>query len=240
MPRFFCQDIADNHIRITGADAHHIGRVLRMRPGEELTVCDEQGTDYRGVITAISPQEVRLTVIATSPTLSEPTLRVTLYQGLPKSDKLDWIIQKTVELGVTRIVPVVTSRSIARADGDKADKKRERWQRIAAEAAGQSGRGVIPAVSAPLSWRQLLEELAPEQTLVFYEGGGQPLSALVDRHTTDLSVIVGPEGGFAPQEMAALTGRGVTPATLGKRILRCETAPVAALAAIMCLSGNMV
>ena len=97
MPLFFCRDIANGQIRITGADAHHIGRVLRMRVGEELTVCDEQGTDYRGVIASIAPQEVMLDVIDISPTLSEPSLQVTLYQGVPKSDKMDWIIQKTVE-----------------------------------------------------------------------------------------------------------------------------------------------
>ena len=239
MPRFFCRVIANGQIRITGADAHHIGRVLRMRVGEELTVCDEQGTDYRGVIASIAPQEVMLDVIDTSPTLSEPSLQVTLYQGVPKSDKMDWIIQKTVELGIARIVPVQTARSIARADGDRSTKKQERWQRIAAEAAGQSGRGKIPAVSAPLSWVQMLAELEPAHTLVFYEGGGQPLTTLVSRDSARLNMIVGPEGGFAPEEIEELVTRGVIPATLGKRILRCETAPVAALAAVMCLSGNM-
>ena len=171
--------------------------------------------------------------------LSEPSLQVTLYQGVPKSDKMDWIIQKTVELGIARIVPVQTARSIARADGDRSTKKQERWQRIAAEAAGQSGRGKIPAVSAPLSWVQMLAELEPAHTLVFYEGGGQPLTTLVSRDSARLNMIVGPEGGFAPEEIEELVTRGVIPATLGKRILRCETAPVAALAAVMCLSGNM-
>lgn len=240
MPRFFCRDIANGQIRIAGADAHHIGRVLRMRAGEELTVCDEQGTDYHGTITSITPQEVLLNVTNTSPTVSEPTLRVTLYQGVPKSDKMDWIIQKTVELGIARIVPVQTARSIARADGDRSAKKQERWQRIAADAAGQSGRGVIPTVSTPLSWVQMLEELEPAHTLVFYEGGGQPLSSLVNNDNTQLNIIIGPEGGFAPEEIDELIVHGVVPATLGKRILRCETAPVAALAAIMCLSGNMM
>lgn len=239
MPRFFSNDIANNTIRITGGDAYHIGRVLRMRMGDELTVCDEQGTDYRGIITAISPQEILLDIISKTPTLSEPSLHVTLYQGLPKSDKMDWIIQKTVELGIRRIVPVVTCHSIAKTDSNKAEKKRERWQKIAAEAAGQSGRGRIPVVSAPLSWKQMLAELVPDQTLVFYEGGGLPLTSLITDASTDISIIVGPEGGFAQEEMDELTGIGVVSATLGKRILRCETAPVAALAAIMCLSGNM-
>lgn len=239
MPRFFCNDIAGDTIRVTGADAHHIGRVLRMRPGEELTVCDRQGTDYTGVITAVTQQEVLANIISRSPTLSEPTVRVTLYQGLPKSDKLDWIIQKTVELGITRIVPVITARSIAKADGDKAEKKRERWQKIAAEAAGQSGRGIIPSVSAPLTWRQMLAEMNPTETIVFYEGGGKPLTELIRPDQTDLSILIGPEGGFEEREIEELTTGGAAVATLGKRILRCETAPVAALSAIMALSGNM-
>ncbi|MGI6265213.1 MAG: 16S rRNA (uracil(1498)-N(3))-methyltransferase [Acutalibacteraceae bacterium] len=239
MPRFFTSDIAGDTARITGADAHHIGRVLRMRIGEELTVCDTRGWDYTGPISSITPQEVTVTIERRQPTTSEPTLSVTLYQGLPKSDKLEWIIQKAVELGVTRVVPVVTARSIAKADADKADKKRERWQRIAAEAAGQSGRGIIPAVEAPLSWKHMIKELSPSQTLVFYEGGGKPLSERIDPSHTQLAILIGPEGGFSPEEIDELTAMGVTPATLGKRILRCETAPIAALSAIMTLSGNM-
>lgn len=239
MPRFFCTDITDTTICITGCDAYHIARVLRMHPGEQLTVCDGLGTDYFTVIRSATAQEVHLEILDRRPTLSEPTVQVTLYQGLPKSDKMDWIIQKTVELGIARIVPVAMSRSISRADAQKAEKKQERWQKIAAEAAGQSGRGYIPIVSPPLSWRQMLAEIIPSQTLLFYEGGGRPLLDLVDSKTAELSIIVGPEGGFSEREVQELKETGVTSATLGKRILRCETAPVAALAAIMCLSGNM-
>lgn len=239
MPRFFCTDITDTTIRITGGDAYHIARVLRMHPGEQLTVCDGLGTDYSTVIRSATAQEVHLEILERCPTLSEPTTQVTLYQGLPKSDKMDWIVQKTVELGIARIVPVTMSRSISRTDAQKAEKKQERWQKIAAEAAGQSGRGCIPIVSPPLSWRQMLAEIIPSQTLLFYEGGGRPLPDLVDSKTAELSIIVGPEGGFSEREVQELKEAGITSATLGKRILRCETAPVAALAAIMCLSGNM-
>ena len=239
MPRFFSTDIHDNHIRITGADAHHIGKALRMRVGEELTVCDQNGTDYIGVIESISPQEVILKIISSAPTVAEPSISITLYQGLPKSDKMDWIVQKSVELGVSRIVPVMTSRSISRTDSDKGDKKRDRWQKIAAEAAGQSGRGRIPEVSSPFTWKQMMQEIPHDNALIFYEGGGKPLTSLIAPDMTELAIIVGPEGGFSPEEVAALQEIGVVSATLGKRILRCETAPVAALAAILCLSGNM-
>ncbi len=239
MPRFFCQNIANGQITITGGDAHHIGRVLRMRMGEELTVCDTVGTDYACKISAITPNEVVADIMEQTPTLSEPKLRITLYQGLPKSDKMDWIVQKSVELGVSRICPVQTVRCIAKSDGDKAHKKRERWQKIAAEAAGQSGRGIIPQVDTPISWKQMLKEIDPATTIVFYEGGGQPLSALVSSKTSALAVVVGPEGGFDEAEIAELRTLGVIPATLGPRILRCETAPVVALAAIFTLSGDM-
>ena len=180
-----------------------------------------------------------MTVDAVTPNASEPSLAVTLYMGLPKADKLEWIIQKAVELGVTAIVPVVTARSIARVDGKDAEKKRTRWQKIAAEAAGQSGRGIIPTVEAPISFKQALPRLAAENTLLCYEGGGQPIGQLVSREDTALSLVVGPEGGFDPAEVAAVTAGGGRIATLGPRILRCETAPIAALAVVMERSGNM-
>lgn len=241
MPRFFTTPaaLASEPVRITGADAHHMQRVLRLRVGEELTVCDTQGTDCRCVIDAFEDDAVILRVLERTATVSEPTSAITLYQGLPKGDKLEWIIQKAVELGVCRVVPVVTARSIAKIDDKSAAKKQERWQKIAAEAAGQSGRGCIPTVEAPLSWKQALERWKAENVIAFYEGGGRPLDTLVDRSTRQLSIVVGPEGGFAPEEIAALEQAGAHIATLGKRILRCETAPLAALAILMQLTGNM-
>ena len=182
---------------------------------------------------------VALRVDAVAPSAAEPTLRVTLYMGLPKADKLELIIQKAVELGVTAVVPVMTARSIARVDGRDAEKKQTRWQRIAAEAAGQSGRGIIPTVEAPIHWREALPRLAAENTLLCYEGGGRPIGELVTPADHALSLVVGPEGGFDPAEVAAVTAAGGRIATLGPRILRCETAPLAALAVLMERSGNM-
>ena len=224
--------------RITGPDALHIRRSLRMQPGEELVLCDGRGTDYACEIAGFDGEDVLLSVLSHAPTSSEPSVAVTLYQGLPKGDKMDWIIQKAVELGVTAIVPVATARSIVKVEG-KEEKKRERWQRIAAEAAGQCGRGIIPSVSAPLPWKEALARLTDAPAVVFYEGGGTPLRRLTGPETTTLSIVVGPEGGFAPEEIAALQAVGVDIATLGPRILRCETAPLAALSAIMLLTGNM-
>lgn len=238
MPRFFIDGTADGRAYIAGADALHIAKALRMRPGEALTLCDGKGTDFEGVLETVTDRQVTVRITASRPSQAEPTLAVTLYQGLPKGDKMDWIVQKAVELGVTAVVPVATRRSVARLEG-KADKKQERWQRIAAEAAGQCGRGILPAVERPLSWNQALSRLSGEPALVFYEGGGRPLRELVTPSTRRLSVFVGPEGGFDPEEIDAIRRQGGGVATLGPRILRCETAPLAALTLLMHLSGNM-
>ena len=131
MPRFFIDGTADGRAYIAGADALHIAKALRMRPGEALTLCDGKGTDFDGVLETVTDRQVTVRISASRPSQAEPTLAVTLYQGLPKGDKMDWIIQKAVELGVTAVVPVATRRSVARLEG-KADKKQERWRRASA------------------------------------------------------------------------------------------------------------
>lgn len=238
MPRFFLENVQGDTLTIDGQDARHIACSLRMQVGDTLTVCDGKGEDLHCTIAALSPEQVVLSVTAREKTVSEPTVAVTLYQGLPKGDKLEWIIQKAVELGVTRIVPVVTARSIAKTS-DRDTKKTVRLQKIADEAAGQSGRGILPTVEMPITFKQAAERMAKENTVVFYECGGAPLTALAPQWGETLSVFVGPEGGIAPAEIETLTAGGAVLATLGPRILRCETAPVAALSAIMVLTDNM-
>ena len=241
MPRFFIDytpAVGGNAV-IEGADARHIGGALRMTAGETLTLCDGRGTDYACTVTAVEKERVTLSVDAATPSVSEPTLAVTLYMGLPKGDKMELIIQKAVELGVTAIVPVSTARCIVKLDGKDAAKKQARWQKIAAEAAGQSGRGIIPTVAFPLSWKQALVRFAEENTLLCYEGGGQPIGTLVTPEDTAVSLVVGPEGGFDVAEVEAVLAAGGKIATLGPRILRCETAPLAAMAVLMEKSGNM-
>ena len=241
MPRFFIDYTPEvgSVAVIDGGDARHIGGALRMTAGETLTLCDGKGTDYACTITAVEKERVTLSVDAASPSYSEPSLAVTLYMGLPKGDKMELIIQKAVELGVTAIVPVATARCIVKLDGKDAAKKQVRWQKIAAEAAGQSGRGIIPVVESPLSWKQALVRFAEEKTLLCYEGGGAPIGKLVTPADTAISLVVGPEGGFDPAEVEAVTAVGGKIATLGPRILRCETAPLAAIAVLMENSGNM-
>ena len=241
MPRFFIDytlSVGDTAV-IEGADARHIAGALRMTPGESLTLCDGRGTDYTCTICTVERERVTLSVEAAAPTTAEPSLAVTLYMGLPKGDKMELIIQKAVELGVTAIVPVAPGRSIVRLDQKDAAKKQTRWQKIAVEAAGQRGRGIIPTVEIPMAWKQALERLAQENTLLCYEGGGAPIGQLVTPADRAVSLVVGPEGGFDPAEVEAVTAAGGRIATLGPRILRCETAPIAAIAVLMERSGNM-
>ena len=242
MPRFFIDYTPEvgGEAVIEGGDARHIGGALRMTAGESLTLCDGKGTDYACTVTAVEKERVTLSVDTAAPSYSEPSLAVTLYMGLPKGDKMELIIQKAVELGVTAIVPVATARCIVKLDGKDTAKKQVRWQKIAAEAAGQSGRGIIPVVESPLSWKQALVRFAEEKTLLCYEGGGAPIGKLVSPADTAISLVVGPEGGFDTAEVEAVTAVGGQIATLGPRILRCETAPLAAIAVLMENSGNMV
>ena len=241
MPRFFIDDTAGDTLYITGDDARHISRSLRMRPGEGLVVSDGAGTDCRCEIENVTDDAVALRVLERLPNASEPSVRVTLYQGYPKGDKLETIIEKSVELGVYEIVPVLTARSVARPDGKSAAKKQERWQRHALEAAKQCGRGIIPRVAPLAEMRDMPRLMQRHQLNIFcYELGGETLGRLISGGDyNDISIFIGPEGGIAEDEAEMLTAAGGRAATLGKRILRCETAPIAALAAVMTLTGNL-
>ena len=239
MSRFFVAPVTGDTAVVTGQDAHHIARVLRMQVGDALTLCDANGMDYECEICSLDDGEIRLHVCERHACVTEPSTTVTLYQGLPKSEKMEWIIQKCVEIGITRIVPVAMSRCVVKLTEKDGEKKQARWQKIAAGAAEQSGRGIIPKVETPISFDTLIKNIKEEYAITFYEGGGQPLSDLVNDDTHAVSIVVGPEGGFDRSEIEKLEQAGAHTATLGKRILRCETAPLVALSVIMQLTGNM-
>ena len=241
MPRFFTQGVSGDTIIITGGDAAHIGRVLRMAVGDELVVCDS-GTDieYYCRIASIASDAVTLAVDRAQNSAAEPDVRVHLYMALPKGDKLELVIQKAVELGVCDVTPILTRRCVSRPDARSLAKKQERWQKIAAEAAKQCGRAHIPAVRPALDWPAALDELAAQPlSILFYELGGAPLRALLEGAPADIAIVVGAEGGFDEAEVEQALARGVKTATLGRRILRCETAPLCALSAIMYETGNL-
>ena len=164
MPRFFVRDdaISEDSILITGSDALHISRSLRMREGEEITVCDMQRREYRCRLAAFTADTVTAEILSVQESATEPPYHATLYMALPKGDKMELIIQKSVELGVARIVPFASSRSVVRLDRAGGEKKRERWQKIADAAAGQCGRGILPVVTAPMSFDEALREAAAD------------------------------------------------------------------------------
>ncbi len=244
MPRFFSPTFAKkavgDTVALTPDDSAHARRSLRMNVGDALDLCDEQGHDLAAHIEAFDGDLVVARIDAVCDSHSEPHTKVTLYQGLPKGDKFEQIIQKSVELGITEIVPVEMSRSIAKI-GDKGDKKLTRFQKIADEAAGQSERGIKPVVGAPLSFKEAVAhiEKSGEKTLVCYERGGVPLRTVLSPDDKAVSLVIGPEGGIAPEELQALEAAGATAVTLGPRILRTETAPLAALAVVMDRTDNM-
>lgn len=239
MPRFFLEEIDPSDVRITGEDARHIGLSLRMRVGEVLTVC-ACGRDYQCRIRSITPEEVRLDVLSSALCAAEPTIDLTLYQAIPKADKLEQIVQKAVELGAVRIVPVLTRRCVSRPKPAEFQKKLPRLQKIAVAAAKQAGRGIIPAVAPMYSFSQLCGEIRDaEQCLLLYEGGGQRFHEIVFQGCRRIAMIVGSEGGFDPEEAEQLQHSGATAVWMGSRILRCETAPLAAISILMHCTGNM-
>ena len=245
MPRFFVENTAAEPgevISITGGDARHISGSLRMKPGERLTVCGGAGWDCLCTIQSADSDEVLLRVDERVPSVTEPTVSVTLYQGYPKGDKLETVIEKAVELGVYSVVPVLTERSVARPDGKSAERKQERWQRHALEAAKQCGRGIIPQVGQLTAFDSLDGLFEKHDTVIyFYELGGRPISDIIggEKNARSVGIFIGPEGGISASEAEKLERWGAVPATLGKRIMRTETAPIAALAAIMLLTGNL-
>ncbi|HBH95832.1 MAG TPA: 16S rRNA (uracil(1498)-N(3))-methyltransferase [Ruminococcaceae bacterium] len=238
-PRFFGQSDGERAV-IAGDDARHILTVLRMKPGERVVLCDGRGKDYLCRIVLCQKDFVELEAEDSRKNEAEPTVEITLFQCLPKSDKMDFIVQKATELGAARVVPVLSKRCVSRPDEKNAEKKVCRWQKIAEEAAKQSGRGRIPEICSLTDFRSAVREYGNKgKGILFYECGGKKISQLITAGADKIGVFVGSEGGFEPEEAAFAEGNGIEAATLGKRILRCETAPIAALSVLMNLTGNL-
>ena len=237
---FTNSEITSDAYIIEGEDASHISKSLRMRIGEEITLVTPSQQQADCVINSISGDQVHLTIRTVKPCENEPATSVTLYQALPKGDKMEYIIQKSVELGVAKIVPVISARCISRPDEKSLAKKQSRWQKIAKEAAQQSRRGIIPQVEKAVTFRQAVQEISNEsaENIIFYECGGESLKKLLADTTPKINIFIGSEGGFEPEEVQMIEAQGGHSATLGKRILRAETAPLAALSVIMYQTGN--
>ena len=230
MAWFFSEtEITGDSYVLSGENEKH-AKVLRLRAGEEVTVVTPSGgqCDCRVI------ENNLLKVVGRKKCENEPDVFVTLYQALPKGDKMDYIGQKCVELGVGKIVPMISARCVSRPDEKSLQKKRARWQKIALQAAMQSRRGIIPQVAECVSFAQAAElTRANEQTVFFYEMGGDSVKDIIKGKPGTIGIFIGSEGGFEPSEVETVLKKGGRAATLGKRILRAETAPLAAMAIIM-------
>ena len=239
MPRFFVgeENIRDGLITVVGSDAFHIARSLRMAVGDALTVSDGRGTEYLCELVRIRDEECECRIKDKRQALTEPPVTVTLYMAYPKGDKLETVVQKAVELGASKIVPFEASRCIKKPKAEKTDRQTERLLRIAHEAAKQCGRARLPEVTAPVSFAEMLAEArGAELGLFCYEGERvTSLKGALEAEGTNvrsISVIVGCEGGFSPEEAELCREAGLVSVSLGNRILRCETAPSYVLSAI--------
>ena len=237
MHRFFAEpgQIGEKEIVITGADVNHIRNVLRMRADEEVLIADGQGAEYRCKLIELNENEVRAQILWKLDGNAELASAITLFQGLPKSDKMDLIVQKCVELGVDRIVPVSTKRAVVKLDAKKEQTRLKRWNTISESAAKQSGRGVIPEVSGVMSFGKALEEAKKlEVLLIPYERAehmAETRRVMGEiRPGQSVGIFIGPEGGFEESEVEEAVAAGAQAITLGKRILRTETAGLAVMA----------
>ena len=229
MPRFFINEPVEDRFWVTGEDAEHIAKSLRMRLGETLVLCHDE-IDYTCKIVGIEKNSVLVERISVQPCTAEPQVDVTLFQGLPKGDKMDLIVQKAVEVGVCAIVPMLSRRCVSRPDEKTLQKKVQRWQKIALEAAKQSGRGIVPKVLDVLDFSKAVKLSAQkEQAILFYEADGVPLKSILQQPKS-LAIFIGPEGGFEEEEVKLALESEVNICSLGHRILRTETAAIVASA----------
>ena len=230
-------------MNITGADAHHISKVLRMQVGDTLQIVSIDQVCALMKIRTITGGEVTIDLIEKLPQDHEPSVKIILAQGLPKSDKMDFIVQKAVELGVSVICPIAMENSVVRLDSAKGEKKQTRWQKIASEAAKQSKRDIVPEVLAPASLAQVLEKYkeVPVKILAYEVEDKQSLKEVLQKAGNFQAVLllIGPEGGISKDELALAQAAGMQPVSLGKRILRTETAGLATIAAILYETGNL-
>ncbi len=234
--RFFVspEQIGETQVVLRGEQARQICYVLRMGAGDEIVVLDNLGWEYGVRLTAVSAQQVSGDILEKRAVTGEPACHITLYQSLMKRDKFEWVLQKGTEVGISRFVPLVTQRSLVQ-DVDIKPKKLTRWQKIIIEAAEQAGRGRIPELSPPVYWAAALAQMDAEVALIPWEGVREPglRQVLAGQRPSRIAVFIGPEGGFAREEVDTAVAHNVQPITLGPRILRAETAAIVTAALIL-------
>ncbi len=244
MPKFFVEPskVTGDTITIDTSDVLHITKVLRLNTGDIVTVSDSKSTDYECEITEISKESVFLKVLSQKNIDTESNIQITVFQALPKASKMEYIIQKNTELGVVKFVPVALSRCVVKLDKKEADKKVSRWQKISDEAAKQSGRGILPEVSEIVNLKTAIEKM--KQSDLFFvpyesEDNNSLKPLLKGKTPKTISYLIGPEGGFSPEEIICIKEEGIPLITLGKRILRTETASLAVTSMLMYEIGDM-
>ena len=242
MTRFFVEpaQLESEFPELTGENAKH-AKVLRLKAGEEVLLCDGEGNESLCAVEQVSDNRIVLRVLQRRASETEAAVRVSVYMAFPKADKLEHVIQKATELGAYEIVAFPSGRCISKPDEKSLAKKVERWQKIAASAAEQSGRGRIPKVLTMPSYKAALERAAmADKALLFYENERATTLRMALNHSTytTVSLLTGPEGGLEEAEVQQAMDAGLSVCTLGKRILRCETAPLCALSAVMYDAGE--
>ncbi|MBR5507289.1 MAG: 16S rRNA (uracil(1498)-N(3))-methyltransferase [Clostridia bacterium] len=243
MHRFFTDTSleGESSVTITGDDVLHMTRVLRLKEDDDIVVCDSDGTDCVCSITSVSKYEVTAAILSRGKCQTEPPVNITLYQGVPKGDKLDTVVQKSVELGAVRIVPVAMKRSVAVIkDGEK---KRQRLQKIADEAAKQCSRGKLVRVESVMTFKQAIEDAKNNFDMKLLPYEDEKVKSIKEvlkdgAGTKSVCIFIGPEGGFDPSEVEFAKENGFSSVSMGPRILRTETAPLAAITAVMYELGD--
>jgi 16S rRNA (uracil1498-N3)-methyltransferase len=248
-PRFFCQpgDRTGDYFRLPEGEAHHARAVLRLGEGDPVVVLDGTGLEYEAVLEqgGTDPATLRARVVTSRPRPTEPNLEVILLQGLPKSDKMELIVQKATELGVRRIVPVLTERCVSRPEASRAAAKVDRWRKIAHEAAKQAGRAVTPEIAPVVTLENALKALPPGGRLIIPWEEERRVSLreaaadVKEGEPESIAVLIGPEGGLDVAEVEVARAAGGVAVTLGPRILRTETAGLVVLACLLFATGNL-
>ena len=242
LTRFFvdAKEMESGFITLSGENAAH-AKVLRLRSGEQVLVCDGQGQECLCTVTDVNPDQISLVVNSRQESNTEPTVKASIYMAFSKGDKLEHVIQKATELGAFEIVAFPSARCVSKPDDKSISKKIERWQKIAASAAEQAGRGIIPQVRVLKSFSDALKNVAQSDlAILFYENErATTLQMTLDsKKYSSISLLTGPEGGLEEREVQQAMEAGLSVCTLGRRILRCETAPLCALSAVMYQSGE--
>ena len=245
LPRFYIKPLEEGskNLLIEGEEAHHLQKVRRLKTGELLTAFDGQGNSYKAQITAVLKDKIQARILETRRREGESPLSLHLVQALLRAEKMDWVVQKAVELGVSRLTPLIAGRSIIKLAPGDIHPKKERWQKIAREAGKQCGRSSLPVIEPPTPWEQWIKGPFPEYgRFFFYEGEKKKKLKILShkmRGINSVLVALGPEGGWEPREVEALQAEGFLSLSLGPRILRAETAALAAVTLMQHIFGDL-